>query len=285
MKLILENWRQYLKEQRESELGVYVEMEKGYTISLSLVNLSAIRQQLQNATSVQDFAQKLNNKEMYDAAIVGNIRAQHNPMLAKSGVSGGECGPSDSYSVIGSIGKGYGEQLYNALLGFAASQKDYIYITPDRNSVSPGASKRWKKVDDQTADVTPPEGEIYGRTFDPVGQKRTAPTDDDCKVHGVDHLDRGYRDTNQVAFYKKLKDNLDNFFVKEVEPMFEKPGFFAKLFGNTPESKALKIKKQLLKLGKDKFYDWINPATRNRAPSRPTSFTQDGADLSRPPFE
>jgi len=258
VKLILENWRQYLKEQQESELGVYVEMEKGYAISLSLVNLSAIRQQLQNASSVQDFVNKLKSREMYDRAILGNIRAQYNPMLAKSGVSGGQCGPSDSYSVIGSIGKGYGEELYNALLGFAASQKDYIYITPDRNSVSPGASKRWKKVDDQTADITPPgTSDIYNTTFDPVGQKRTAPTDDDCKVHGVDHLDRGYRDVNQVAFYKKLKDNLDNFFVKEVEPMFEKPGFFAKLFGNTPESKALKIKKQLLKVGKAKFYDYL----------------------------
>ena len=142
MKLILENWRQYLKEQQETELGVYVEMEKGYTISLSLVDLSVIRQQLKDASSVQDFAEKLNNREMYDRAIVGNIRAQHNPMLAKAGVSGGQCGPSDSYSVIASIGKGYGEELYNALLGFAASQKDYIYITPDRNAVSYGAAKK-----------------------------------------------------------------------------------------------------------------------------------------------
>ena len=264
MKLILENWRQYLKEQREAELGVYVEMEEGYTIILSLVNLSIIRQQLEKAYSVKDFAQKLNNKEMYSAAIVGNIEARHNPMLAKSGVSGGQCGPYDSYSVVSSIGKGYGKELYNALLGFAASQQEnlsYIYITPDRNAVSSGARKRWKKVDDQTTDITPPyepgrEGGYMG-TFDPMGQKKTAPTDDDCRVHGVKHLDRGYRDTNQIAFYKKLKDNLDNFFVYEVEPMFEKPGFFAKLFGNTPKSKALKIKKQLLKLGKAKFDDWI----------------------------
>lgn len=264
MKLILENWRQYLKEQQETELGVYVEMEKGYTISLSLVDLSVIRQQLEDASSVQDFAEKLNNREMYDRAIVGNIRAQHNPMLAKAGISGGQCGPSDSYSVIGSIGKGYGEELYNALLGFAASQDDYIYITPDRNSVSPGAQKRWKKVDNQTADITPPDTGPYKGTFDAAGEKQTVPTDDDCKVHGADHLDRGYRDTNQVAFYKKLKDNLDGFFAKEVEPMFDEPGFFAKLFGNTPENKALKIKKQLLTLGKNKFYDWISPASRNR---------------------
>ena len=58
MKLILENWRQYLKEQQESELGVYVEMEKGYTISLSLIDLSVIRQQLSRSDSVQDFAKE-----------------------------------------------------------------------------------------------------------------------------------------------------------------------------------------------------------------------------------
>ena len=269
MKLILENWRRYLKEQQESELGLgaYVEMEKGYTISLSLVDLSVISQQLSGSSSVQDFAKKLNNREMYDRAIVGNIRARHNPMLAKAGVSGGQCGPSDSYSVAASIGKGYGEELYNALLGFAASQKDNIYITPDRNAVSSGAAKRWKDIDNQTADITPPDTAPYKGTFDPVGQKQTTPTDDDCKVHDEEHLDRGYRDTNQVAFYKKLKDNLDNFFAKEVEPMFDEPGFFAKLFGNTPENKALKIKKQLLKLGKKKFDNWINPATRNSASS------------------
>ena len=47
---------------------------------------------------------------------------------------------------------------------------------------------------------------------------------------------------------KKLKDNLDNFFVKEIQPMFDEPSFFGKLFGNTPENRALKIKKQLVVL-------------------------------------
>ena len=90
MKLILENWRQYLKEQQAKEsLGVMVDFNEGYEISLSLVDLSVIRQQLSRSDSVQDFAEKLKNREMYDAAIVGNIREQHNPMLAKSGVSGG----------------------------------------------------------------------------------------------------------------------------------------------------------------------------------------------------
>ena len=44
MKLILESWRQYLKEQQAKEsLGVMVDFNEGYEISLSLVDLNKIK--------------------------------------------------------------------------------------------------------------------------------------------------------------------------------------------------------------------------------------------------
>ena len=71
MKLILESWRQYLKEQQAKEsLGVMVDFNEGYEISLSLVDLNKIKQQLANSNSVQDFAEKIKNREMYDASKV-----------------------------------------------------------------------------------------------------------------------------------------------------------------------------------------------------------------------
>ena len=278
MKLILENWRQYLKEQQAKEsLGVMVDFNEGYEISLSLIDLNKIKQQLANSNSVQDFAEKIKNKEMYDASILGYIEAQYNPMSAKAGVSGGNC--SDTYSVIKSIGKGYGEMLYNALLGFAATKN--IYIASDRNAVSPGAKKRWIKIDAQTDDEVPSSQDPYKGTFDDFENKSTSPADDDCKVWDVEALDKGYKDEKQLAFYNSLKDNLDSFFVKEIQSMFDEPGFFGKLFGNTPENRALKIKKQLLKLGRDKFYDWYSPSSRNRtAGNQPV-----GAQKPDPPFE
>ena len=85
MKLILENWRQYLKEQQaEQSLGVMVNFNEGYEISLSLVDLNKIKEQLANSNSVQGFAQKIKNREMYDASILGYIEAQYNPMSAKA---------------------------------------------------------------------------------------------------------------------------------------------------------------------------------------------------------
>ena len=57
-------------------------------------------------------------------------------------------------------------------------------------------------------------------------------------------------------FYKKLRYNLDKFFETEIEPLFDEPGFFGKLFGQTPTNKAEKLKNKLLKLGDRKFRDF-----------------------------
>jgi hypothetical protein len=263
MKLLLENWREYLKEEEEPSMGVFVEFEPEYTISLSLVNLSFVKKELISALSVDDFVQKLKSKELYDKAIIGYVHAGYNPMYSKAapnmGGSGGQC--AGTYSVREAIGRGYGKQLYNALMGFAA--KNDIYIAPDRHSVSSGAKSRWAKIDAQTDDETPSSSEPYVGSFDDYEDKKTNPIDDDCIVHGVDSLDKGYKDKKQVDFFNQLKDNLDSFFETEVEPMFEEPSFIGKLFGNTPRNKSEKLKKQLLKLGRSKFSDWEIEALKN----------------------
>ena len=75
MKLLLENWRQYLNEQNESMFGAFVKYEPGYTIELSLVDLSVIKTQLSDVNSMEEFIEKLNDRTLYDKAIVGYISA------------------------------------------------------------------------------------------------------------------------------------------------------------------------------------------------------------------
>jgi len=257
VKLLLENWRQYLTEQDEQLLGAFVKYEPGYNLNIAIADLSVIKSELAKAQSIEDFIAKLDDKALYDKAVVGYIWATYNPMTAKAapmmGGSGGHC--AGTYSIKRSIGRGYGEILYNALLGFAA-QHD-IYIAPDRDSVSPGAQKRWAKIDAQTDDEVPEKTDPYTGNFDNWADPKTKPKDDDCIVHGIDSLDKGYKDQNTVDFYKQLSYNLDSFFEKEIQPLFQEPGFFGKLFGQTPENKAEKLKNKLLKLGADKFRDFM----------------------------
>lgn len=247
MKLLLENWRKFVNEQNESMFGVFVKYEPGYTIELSLIDLSIIKAQLSDVNSMDEFVEKLNDKSLYDKAVVGYIFAGHNPMYSKAapsmGGSGGHC--AGTYSVRKSIGRGYGKQLYDALLGFASGNN--VYIAADRHSVSTGAKSRWTKIDTQTDDEV---------SFDDFENPKTEPKDDDCMVHNVDALDKGFKDEKTVDYYKKLRYNLDRFFETEIEPLFDEPGFFGKLFGQTPANKAEKLKKKLLKLGDRKFRDF-----------------------------
>jgi hypothetical protein len=263
MKLLLENWRKYLNEQDEQLLGAFVKYDPGYIIDVSLVDLGVIKAELSNANSIEEFIEKLNDKALYDKAVIGYIMAGYNPMYSKAaptmGGSGGHC--AGTYSVRKSIGKGYGKQLYDALLGFATAND--VYITADRHSVSTGAKARWAKVDAQTDDEVPGDDNPYLGTFDDVKNPKTKPKDDDCLVHGVDSLDKGYKDEKAVDFYKELRYNLDKFFETEIEPLFDEPGFFGKLFGQTPANKAEKLKKQLLKLGDRKFRDFEMSALKD----------------------
>tara|TARA_R100000008_G_scaffold12757_1_gene6367 strand:- start:12124 stop:12912 length:789 start_codon:yes stop_codon:yes gene_type:complete len=257
MKLLLENWRKHLNEQEKQLLGVYVDYEPGYNIKLAIADLGFIKSELSNAESIDDFTIKLFDKALYDKAVVGYIWAVYNPAMSKAapsmGGSGGNC--AGTWSVKRSIGRGYGKQLYDALLGFAAEND--LYVTADRDDVSPGAQSRWNKIDAQTDDEVPDSTDPYKGTFDDWSNPETKPKDDDCIVHGIDSIDKGYKDQNTVDFYKELSYNLDSFFEKEIQPLFQEPGFFGKLFGQTPQNKAEKLKRKLLKLGAEKFRDFM----------------------------
>ena len=261
MKLLLENWREYLTEQDDQLLGAFVKYTPGWHIYLAIADLGVIKTELATSESIEDFTTKLNDKSLYDKAVVGYIWANYNPSNstahAMMGGSGGNC--AGTWSVRRSIGKGYGKQLYDALLGFAAEND--LYITADRESVSPGAQKRWNKIDSQTDDEVPDTTDPYTGTFDDWSNPKTKPKDDDCIVHGIDSLDKGYKDQNTVDFYKELSYNLDSFFEKEIQPLFQEPGFFGKLFGQTPENKAEKLKNKLLKLGAARFRDFMSGVT------------------------
>ena len=84
MKLLFENWRQYLKEEQQPLMGAMVGFEKDYTVSLSLIDLSVVKEELQNSDSIDAFVKKLNSKHLYDKAIAGYIHAGYNPMYSKA---------------------------------------------------------------------------------------------------------------------------------------------------------------------------------------------------------
>ena len=259
MKLLFENWRQYLNEveKRSENLGVYVKSDLNAWVELSLIDLDIIKQSLENSMNTEDFLNRLEDKEILNSAVIGYIKAQNNVYTAKAhprmGGSGGSC--YETWSTKESIGRGYGEQLYNALLGWAADND--IYLTSDRAHVSPGAQKRWTKVDQQTSDEVPPEETPYIGKFDDFNDRKTEPVEDDCVVFGDDSLNKGYKDESKITYYKELQSKLDNFFRDEIQSLFDEPGFWGKLFGTTPEKQAEKIKKQLLSRGAQKFAKWI----------------------------
>jgi hypothetical protein len=256
MKLLLENWRKYIKEEEQASLlGATVNFQPNYGLKMVLIDLVYIKDQLQQSQNIDEFLEKLTNKEIHDKAIVGYISCTYIPLLAKGvGLTyvGGRC--SDAYMVKRSMAPGRGEELYNALLGFASLKG--IYVTSDRRSTSPGAKSRWSKIDQQTDDETPHNTEPYMGKFDDRKDPKTKPRDDDCRVYGMEHLDKGYQDDKQVDFYKELEYNLSTFFEKEIEPLFDEPGFFGRLFGRTPASKADKIKAKLINFGRRSFIDW-----------------------------
>jgi len=285
MKLIMENWRGYLSENKTStNLGAIGKTSGDANASLVLIDLDALGEYLKSSKDVSDFVDKIKQVSSFSAddnssskignVVVGYISATNNKYLMKAdprmGGSGGPC--MNTLSVKNSIGRGYGETLYNALLGLTYPN----YIAADRTSVSIGAGKRWQKISSQTSDAVPDNsGDFIGKfdkTSGPQGKGEkspnyplgsTSPREDDCVVFDKDQfpaLDKGFRDQSQVEYYNSLKSNLDKWFENEIEVLFDDPGFFGRLFGNAPKSKAEKIKKRLLKIGKAKFIDFqLNP--------------------------
>ena len=253
-----------------------------------MINLDALGSELKSSKDIEEFLEKINKmkgllgakdpktlRDKIGSIVVGYIWANNNKYTQKAAPSmGGSGGPCmETFSVRRALGQGYGEELYNALLGLTYPN----YITSDKTSVSVGAGRRWNKIASQTSDTTPPESGNYIGKFDktssplaknglepswPLG--KTPPREDDCVRHDVDgyeSLDQGYRDQAQVAYYKQLQSNLNNFFTKEIEVLFSEPGWWGKLIGNTPSGRANKIKKSLMSLGKLRFTDFqLNPS-------------------------
>ena len=221
---------------------------------ISTIDLDKIKTDLANSRDIEDFANKIQNEKFYKDSVLGFIQASPNKYLAQAapsmGGSGGEC--SDTWSVKQSIGRGYGSVLYSVLLGWAAEND--IYLAADRSSVTGADSGKaaagvWKKVDNQTDDEVP---------FDNYENPKTPPQEDDCKVYGVDYLDKGYKDPKNIEAYKKLSSNLSNFFTFQIEPMLDQPtGFFGKMFGSSKSQKAEKIKAKLVTIGQQKFIDYM----------------------------
>ena len=253
MKEILTEWRKFINEQEKKNLGAYVKSSGG-EVSVALVDLDKIKADLANSKDLKDFANKIQSKDFYKDSVLGFIQASPNKYLAKAspsmGGSGGEC--ADTWSVKQSIGRGFGSTLYSVLLGWAAEND--VYLAADRSSLTGADSGKaaagvWKKIDNQTNDEVP---------FDDYENPKTEPKDDDCKVYGVDYLDKGYKDPTNVEAYKKLTANLANFFASQVEPMMSEPtGFFGKLFGSSKSDKAEKIKAKLINVGQQKFIDYM----------------------------
>ena len=261
MKILFRNWRKYLAENKTQKLGVYVK-DSSSSVSLALVDLTRLKNELEQSANLQDFAEKLQSDTFFKNSLVGYINAGANKYLAKGpptmGGSGGTC--YDTWSVKKSIGRGYGRQLYDALLGWAAEKN--IYLTADRTSVTGAGTKKgaagvWDKVDQQTNDEVPPKQSPYMGKFDSWEKKTTNPTDDDCNVYGVDSLDKGYRDDKKIMHFKQLESNLKNFFTSDIEPLFSDSSFFDKLFGRTPAKEAEKLKNKFLSIGEDNFLKFM----------------------------
>jgi len=263
MKLILENWRRYINEADDTQqkLGVYVSAGSAHA-RLALVDLSLLKSNLEQSRDLEAFSAKIQDSNFYKDSVIGYIDVADNKYLAAArpemGGSGGAC--ANTWSVKQSIGRGYGRQLYDALLGWAA-EKD-IYITPDRSSVTgkdtgKAAAGVWTGIDSETSDEVPPRDNVYLGKFDNWKDRKTPPRDDDCQIYGVDSLDKGYKNSKKIEYFKELQSNFDQFFATEIESLFDEPGFFGKLFGGTPQNKTQKIKNQLLKIGAQKFFDFM----------------------------
>jgi len=267
MKLLLENWRKYLKEQDSTnvEIGAYVKTS-GSGVSLVLVNLTQLKNSLglnepDDPKNVKEIIEKIKNEEVYKKSLIGYIRAAPNKFFAKGpptmGGSGGLCYDTWSVkeSIVSEIGKGFGKQLYDALLGWAA--KENIYITADRTSITKKAASMWAKIDQETDDEVPPNKTPFVGTFDSWEKKQTSPTEDDCNLHDVEVLDKGYKNINLIKNFKILEQNMQTFFVNNIESLFSEPGFFNRLFGNTPAKKAEDIKKKFISIGNNKFNEFM----------------------------
>ena len=63
MKELLTEWRKFINEQEEKNLGAYIKSSGG-EVSVALVDLDKIKSDLANSTDLEDFAKK-NTKQRF----------------------------------------------------------------------------------------------------------------------------------------------------------------------------------------------------------------------------
>ena len=62
MKEILTEWRKFINEQEEKNVGAYVKSSSG-EVSVALVDLDKIKADLANSTELEDIAKKIQSKK------------------------------------------------------------------------------------------------------------------------------------------------------------------------------------------------------------------------------
>jgi len=206
MKLIIENWNKFLKENNPIEkalgkgLGLAVQVKSGngfvivYDAKKVLDRLEFYEKQYPDKISEPSAVkQTLSADAVID--VVAGVR------FAKPRYDKGEC--NNSFEVTNSASKKdskLGPTAYEAALYYLGG------LTSDRMVVKPGADKVWsiysKRANSQEVEKEP---------FDDVDseQKRTPDdTSDDCVLHkDKDHLNHSYNIAAKPAGLQELEDN------------------------------------------------------------------------------
>jgi GNAT superfamily N-acetyltransferase len=263
---LFESWRNFLNEEGEQkvDVGIHVKEDgmgsKYGNVEIIMLDLDILKNSFieakEEAEDIEAFTKLIRDRNFYENSFIGYIKAANNEGLAGAigGTgSGGLCyktwSNKEAVVVPSKRSKGYGSKLFDALLGWGATND--IYLTADRTYNSPAAERRWVSIDKQTNDEVPPKGDQFSGYFD--GDKSTPPLADDCVSLDQPSLNKGYKNKIKSEDYKKWKNNLDTFFSVEVQALFDQPGFFGKLLGNTPEKKTQSIKNSLFKIGYHAF--------------------------------
>ena len=265
--IIKEELQSVLREDGSEKYGIgaITQFDGSHLMSIVLIDLDVFAKQLESMNPEQ-FMKNLEwiaNNETSTAArdetVVGFVEAASSEKFQHGGAgTGGLC--SGTWWISRMIGSGHGDKLFSAIFGLAA--KNNIYLTLDRNSVTPAAFKWWEKRVVDLNDSVPEDKEPYKGSFDDWSNKITKPKDDDCKIHPEHPLaNKGFMGTQkEKAELLSMEKNLDNFFKEVVINQLNDPGFFAKLFGATKQSKAEKFKRKLSRMGDQKFREWYGKA-------------------------
>ena len=271
MKITTRQIRQIIKEELHTILreegsekygiGAITQYDGSHLMSITLIDLDIFAKQLESMNpeefmkNLQWAARNETSIAARDETVVGYAEAASSEKFVHGlAGTGGLC--SGTWWISRMVGEGYGDRLFSGIFGLAT--KNNIYLTLDRNSVTPAAFKWWEKRVVNLSDSVPEEEEPYKGSFDDWVNQTTEPKDDDCKIHPKHPLaNKGYMGTQkEKTELLNMEKNLDSFFKEIVIKQLDDPGFFAKLFGSTKQSKAEKFKDKLSRMGDQKFRQW-----------------------------